>query len=145
MWVSRLTFEIFHYSTIGSLACSVDCSSSHHFFLFDIHSNKHSLRGQTINSMPRQDAGPSRSSLHPTPDERTPLVHNERRSNLSVTIESPARSSGSGSGPEDRDSYYGEEGDDDGREVEVYVPGKSTTLQTVSQQSTPVKKGHGLA
>jgi hypothetical protein len=29
------------------------------------------------------------------------------------------------------DEYDAEEGDDDGREVEVYVPGKSTSLQTV--------------
>jgi vesicular inhibitory amino acid transporter len=30
------------------------------------------------------------------------------------------------------DEYDADEGEDDGREVEVYVPGKSTSLQTVS-------------
>lgn len=83
-------------------------------------------------------------------DERTPLIadssrpytstsdengrgrsqSSQRRSKLNVTIASPTPSIHSVSDVY-ADEYDAEEGDDDGREVEVYVPGKSTSLQTV--------------
>ena len=55
------------------------------------------------------------------------------RSKMNVTIASPTPSIRSVSDVY-ADEYDDEEGEDDGREVEVYVPGKSTSLQTVSSR-----------
>lgn len=62
--------------------------------------------------------------------ERSP---SQVRSKMNVTIASPTPSIRSVSDVY-ADEYDDEEGEDDGREVEVYVPGKSTSLQTVSRR-----------